>query len=33
VGHFQPCIIGNDNDAIIGILGDGQHPWGRLRLP
>ena len=25
VGHFQPCIIGNDNDAIIGILGDGQQ--------
>jgi hypothetical protein len=25
VEHFQPCIIGNDNDAIIGIVSDGQQ--------
>jgi hypothetical protein len=26
VGHSQPCIIGTDNDAIIGTLSDGQQP-------
>jgi hypothetical protein len=25
VGHSQPCIIGTDNDAIIGTLSDGQQ--------
>jgi hypothetical protein len=29
VGHSQPCIIGTDNDAIIGTLSDEQQRRGQ----